>query len=69
MKSITPGWYSIAGAAAYTGFSIMSIRRAIALDKFPIREVHLAGKKHSKPNIRIARSDLDAWIELPKETK
>ena len=61
--SVIPGWFSIRGAAEYTGFSVTSIRAAIDLGKFPTREVQLLGDKKTKPNIRIRREDLDAWIQ------
>ena len=59
--SITPGWFSIAGAAAYTGLSESSIRKAIDLAHFPARRVAVA-EGSNLPLVRIARADLDAWI-------
>lgn len=70
VNSIQPGWYSIEGAATYTGFSVSSIRTAIDEKLFPAKRVKLAGKG-SKPNVRIRREHLDRWIEegpfTPKE--
>jgi excisionase family DNA binding protein len=64
--TITPAWFSIPDAARYTGFSQTSIRKAIEAGKFPVREVEITGKGR-KNNIRIKRTDLDAWIEGPSE--
>ena len=65
--AVTPGWFSIPGAAAYTGFSVMSIRTAIELKKFPANSVALTGAG-KKQNIRIRREDLDQWIQGPTPT-
>jgi excisionase family DNA binding protein len=65
MKSvdqIVPGWFSIPGAARYTGFSEPTIRKAIDLGKLPKGKVDLEGTG-KKPSVRIKREHLDAWIE------
>ncbi|HEY8961686.1 MAG TPA: helix-turn-helix domain-containing protein [Luteolibacter sp.] len=56
---IQPGWFSIPGAAKYTGFSVTTIRTAIKLGRFPFHQVPVSGQK----SIRIKREHLDAWIE------
>lgn len=58
---IQPGWFSIPGAARYTGFSISAIRTAIDGGKLPKRVVAVK-EGSSKPSIRIKREDLDTWI-------
>ena len=60
IQSIQPGWFSLKGAAQYTGFSAKSISRAIKAGKLAAREVQVTG---TQPQKRIRRADLDAWIE------
>lgn len=59
---IAPGWFSLEGAATYTGFSITSIRAAAAAEKFPVKRVVIRGNG-AKDSARIKREHLDAWIE------
>jgi len=62
VNSILPGWFSLKGAAVYTGFSVTSIRAAIEAGKFPVRRVEITGSG-GKDSVRIRREHLDAWIE------
>jgi len=65
---ITPGWFSIDGAATYTGFSHMTIRKAIA-QGLPASRLTI-GEKSMREMVRIKRETLDAWIEagtIPNE--
>jgi len=59
---IEPGWFSLAGAAIYTGFSDKALSTAIELGKFPASEVSITGTG-ARPSVRIRREHLDAWIE------
>lgn len=59
---IEPGWFSIRGAADYTGFSVTAIRTAMASNKFPVMRVPITGSG-AKDSARIKREHLDAWIE------
>jgi hypothetical protein len=59
---IDPGWFSIRGAAEYTGFSVTAIRTAIKEDKFPVSRVTITGSG-AKDSARIKKEHLDAWIE------
>lgn len=59
MNQIVPAWFSVKGAAAYTGFSVSSIEAAIREDRFPSRLVKIKGVAKAR---RIKREDLDAWI-------
>jgi hypothetical protein len=61
-NTIEPGWYSLRGAAAYTGFSDKAIRTAVSLGKLPASPVSITGTGKS-PSVRIKREHLDAWIE------
>lgn len=66
-SSITPGWYSIDGAAIYTGFSVASIRRAIS-QGLPVSRMTIGNSPREM--VRIKRETLDAWIEagsIPNE--
>ena len=58
--TITPGWFSIRGAAIYTGFSVRSIRLAMEKKRFPVKKVKVSDGPTKET--RIAREDLDAWI-------
>lgn len=61
-NNVVPGWFSIEGAAAYTGFSSRSIRSAIKHRLFPYQSVSVTpGSRQQQTRIR--REDLDAWIE------
>lgn len=60
--TITPGWFSLKGAAVYTGFSVTALRTALELEKFPARRVAITGSG-AKDAVRIKREHLDAWIE------
>ena len=57
--AVERGWFSIQGAAYYTGFSLSSIEKALRLNLFKSRKVKIEGT-HSR---RIKREWLDAWIE------
>lgn len=60
--NVTPGWYSLRGAAIYTGFHESSIRTAMEAGRFPVFHPEVSpGSRKSSP--RIKREDLDAWIE------
>jgi hypothetical protein len=59
---IQPGWFSIRGAAEYTGFSVTAIRTAMGAGKFPVKRVPITGSG-AKDSARIKREHLDAWIE------
>ena len=61
-NTIEPGWYSLRGAALYTGFSVTAIREAMKLGKFPVRRVAISGSG-SATSARIKREHLDAWLE------
>lgn len=61
-NTIEPGWFSLRGAALYTGFSVTAIRKAMAQDKFPVRRVSITGSG-SATSARIKREHLDAWLE------
>jgi len=61
--TITPGWFSIEGAAIYTGFSVPSIRAAMENKKFPARRVPVTKSDAESKSVRIKRDHLDAWIE------
>ncbi len=61
-NTIEPGWFSIRGAAIYTGFSVTAIREAMKQNEFPVRRVTITGSG-SATSARIKREDLDAWIE------
>lgn len=61
---IQPGWFSIRGAAEYTGFSVTAIRTAIEKNKFPVKRVAITGSG-AKDSVRIKREHLDEWIETP----
>lgn len=63
-STVEQGWFSIAGAARYTGFSVSTIRTAIKLGKLPEKKVTVSGQK----SVRLKRADLDAWIEGPPIT-
>jgi hypothetical protein len=52
-------WFSIPDAALYAGFSVSSIRKALALGLVPKKTVPLGGQK----SVRIKREHLDAWIQ------
>lgn len=60
--TIQPGWYSLRGAALYTGFSVTAIRSAMKQGKFPVHRVSISGTG-SMTSARIKREHLDAWIE------
>ena len=57
---IEPGWFSIPGAAVYTGFSVSAIESAVRLGKIQPRPVRIKGTAKSR---RLKRAELDAWIE------
>ena len=61
-QSITPGWYSLKGAAVYTGFSDWTIRAAMGAGRLPVQRVAITGSG-AKDAVRIRREHLDAWIE------
>ena len=62
LSQIKPGWFSLEGAAIYTGFSVSSIRAAMEENKFPVKRVTIRGTG-IKNSSRIKREHLDAWIE------
>jgi len=67
-RVITPGWFSIDGAAIYTGFSVATIRKAID-QGLPAYRLTL-GSESLRVMVRIRRETLDAWIEagsIPNE--
>ena len=55
-----PAWFSMHGAAKYTGFSLSTIRKAIRLSALPAHRVGLGGGR--RESVRIRHEDLDAWI-------
>lgn len=59
MATTEQAWFSLRDAARYTGFSVSSIRKAVALGHLPKKTVPLSGQK----SVRIRREHLDAWIE------
>lgn len=63
---IEPGWFSIEGAAVYTGFSSRSIHNAIEAGRITPRRVAVSGEKKVP---RLKREDLDAWIEADDSLK
>lgn len=70
IHTVQPGWFSIRGAAVYTGFSESAIRNAAKEGRFPVARVSVRGA----PEPRIRREHLDAWIEgrditFPPETE
>lgn len=64
--TITPGWFSIRGAALYTGFSVTAIRTAMSKGRFPFHQVEISGGPTKETRIR--RDDLDAWIQGQRAT-
>jgi excisionase family DNA binding protein len=65
--TIKPGWFSIEGAAIYTGFSVPAIRTAISAGTLPSYRVTVKAESR-KPSVRIRREDLDRWIFGPTAT-
>ncbi len=62
VDTVQPGWFSLRGAALYTGFSVTAIRDAMKSNKFPVRRVNISGSG-AMTSARIKREDLDAWLE------
>lgn len=62
VSNIQPGWFSMRGAAQYTGFTDRSIRTAIESGQLPHSKMSITGNGR-RPAIRIRREHLDEWIE------
>lgn len=58
--AIKPGWFSVEGAAQYTGFSTSTIEKGVRTKQLTSRAVKVGGSRISR---RIKREWLDAWIE------
>lgn len=63
IHTVQPGWFSIRGAALYTGFSVTAIRMAMSKGRFPFYQVEVSGGPTKET--RISREALDAWIQAP----
>jgi hypothetical protein len=61
MIATLPGWFSIKGAAIYTGFSIPTIRKALG-NGLPASRMKITADS-AQEMIRIRREDLDGWIQ------